>query len=546
MTQPKRPSPRPLFLEPVRHLSVKFYTSNIDKYLQAKTLFDAYGLSLRYFKSASDPYAESYDRGTAALLTAAIEQIRATIGRSSLFFVEDTSVRIDALSTSTQDVPGLAVKEWFATTPFETLDCTLPSDPFGRRAVVRSDIALHLPGLPDPLFFHGETAGTIAASPPTFQEDPFCPWLTPNTFNGWFVPDGSDRRLGEMDWEESIAYDFRVKALTALLGRLEEYAAMLNAPPDCYTTVREPTESHGQQSLFTNGGQCLIIMGPTCAGKTTFGRIAQTFERAYPVIEASDVLRSLRTRDDSDLPPLEFAQRVLAEQGPDIVARRLAKMYRITNASDVIITGFRTIEELEHMRRVHSNVRIVHVTAAPRTRYARSVRRGRDVAATYGEFQAVDRAQWGFGLLRVAEAFADVRINNEGTLADFDTQVRSVLGNAADRPRVAGVTTDIQPAHRIEVHRAFRCLEILGQSGAIMTCDDISQITATTPTLATVGSERYVGKAITANNVNKILKALPELARRFEAHNETLRYSITDAGRAYLRLMRELYDAHKP
>jgi hypothetical protein len=89
-------------------------------------------------------------------------------------------------------------------------------------------------------------------------------------------------------------------------------------------------------------------------------------------------------------------------------------------------------------------------------------------------------------------------------------------------------------------------LEILDQSGAIMTCDDISQITATTPTLATVGSERYVGKAITANNVNKILKALPELARRFEAHNETLRYSITDAGRAYLRLMRELYDAHKP
>src|SRR5947199_8179845 len=117
-----RPSPRPAFLELPRRLVVKFYTTSIAKYLQASYIFDGFGLALHHFKSRTEPYAESYERGKDLLLIDAINEIRADIGRTSLFFVEDTSLRIEALSTATEDFPGLAVKEWFARTDFESFN----------------------------------------------------------------------------------------------------------------------------------------------------------------------------------------------------------------------------------------------------------------------------------------------------------------------------------------------------------------------------------------------------------------------------------------
>ena len=45
---------------------------------------------------------------------------------------------------------------------------------------------------------------------------------------GWFIPDGATKRLGEMEFEEALGFDFRAKALTKLIARLEEMNAALN------------------------------------------------------------------------------------------------------------------------------------------------------------------------------------------------------------------------------------------------------------------------------------------------------------------------------
>ena len=168
----------------------------------------------------------------------AIAEILQGVGRQSLLFVEDTSLRIDALSDGDEDFPGLSVKEWFASTTFEELDKALSRSGRGRRAVVKSDIALHVPGLSRPLFFHGEATGTVAAQAPEFQESEQYPWLTPTTFNGWFTPDGASKPLGAMSLEESWRFDFRTQALEQLINRLEEYAASLNLPSNAYSRVR--------------------------------------------------------------------------------------------------------------------------------------------------------------------------------------------------------------------------------------------------------------------------------------------------------------------
>lgn len=93
---PDRPALREAFLANPRRLEVFFYTSNIEKFLQARLVFEAVGLLLQHFKSKGDPYAEEYSHGKRALLDRALREILVSVGRTSLFFVEDTSLRIDA------------------------------------------------------------------------------------------------------------------------------------------------------------------------------------------------------------------------------------------------------------------------------------------------------------------------------------------------------------------------------------------------------------------------------------------------------------------
>lgn len=120
-----RPSFREIFLSQNKRLEVFFYTSNLDKFLQARLVFERVGLILNHFKSKSDPYSEDYTEGKDRLLARAINEILGSIGHASLFFVEDTSLRIDALSEDERDFPGLGVKEWFARTSFDQLDAEL-------------------------------------------------------------------------------------------------------------------------------------------------------------------------------------------------------------------------------------------------------------------------------------------------------------------------------------------------------------------------------------------------------------------------------------
>jgi hypothetical protein len=259
------------------------------------------------------------------------------------------------------------------------------------------------------------------------------------------------------------------------------------------------------------------------------------------VIEASDVLRSFMRRSDENLSALEFAQHILREQGPDAIARRMIRMYRLNDVRDFIITGFRTIEELETIRSLRPDSKVVLIESSDRARYARYLERGRGSTFAFKEFLEHDVAQWAFGLLRVAEDLADIKIINESTLPDYNTQVAAVLTDP-DSPVAPNVSVNIRPRYHLDVHRVFRCLWLLAENGQAMTCDQIEKLTAgrRLDTPAKIGgsrSQRYTGKPITHNNVNKILKAVPELAERIEEGATRVRYRITDVGRAYIRLM---------
>jgi len=519
---PRRPTPRAIFHTKDRQVQVFFYTSNIQKYLQARLVFDSAGLILQHFKSSTEPYFEDYTGTKRQLLARAINELRDTVSSGSLFFVEDTSLRIEVLSQTGVDYPGVAVKEWFTETRFDQLDSLLQSQGNDRRATIKSDIALHVPGLGHPVFFEGSVSGRVADSPPEFAENPKYPWLTPKTFNGWFIPNGVEKRLGEMSIEEAWGYDFRIRALESLLSRLEEYTGVLNLYPQAYTR-RQHFDLSTQMPLFA--GLILVIVGPSCAGKTTFGEYAQEKHDAMH-IEASAVLRMLRRDEPDDASDaFTFAREFLSRNGPDIIARKIVQIYSSKFDKNVVVTGFRTIEEIEFVKDSLPQARVVYIDASERTRFERHIARGRTPdCVTLEDFRRSDEQQASFGLLRVAEHIADTRIVNEGSMEDFKRQIDALMtGSQLDA--VGGVSVAAGLAEAAEKTQLFRSLRVLDQGGRPMTCDEIEEITART------------GTRIRHNNVNKVLKRVPELARRIETEGVRVRYEIQNAGRAYLRYM---------
>jgi inosine/xanthosine triphosphate pyrophosphatase family protein/dephospho-CoA kinase len=523
MTNIFRPFLREVFLLGERVLEVFFHTSNVEKYLQARAVLDRVGLQLQHFRSTTEPYAEDYSLGKERLLTRAIGEIAARVGRGTIFFVEDTSLRIGSLSTA-EDFPGLAVKEWFAKTSFSELDDQIRSRGGDRAVTVKSDIALHIPGLRRPVTFHGETRGVIASSPPAFAPSMQYPWLTPHTFNGWFVPESAIKRLGEMSFEESWKHDFRIRALLALVDRLEEYAVILNLTSPAYSRRLRPGMS-GQKFLWRHERDVIVVVGKTCAGKTTFGERAAT-EHGYRFFEASAVLRMLADGNiDPSLTPFQIADIYLAEHGADVVARKIVQLLDLDSERDIVISGFRAIEEVDLLKQVIPDARVVLIEASERTRFERHLARARlDGITSIVAFRTADAEQGMFGLLRVAEEFADIKVDNEGSLEQYWSQVDAVI-TGQTQAEAAGITWNVQPRLTREKSQTYHTLHALDAAGRPLDCTEIEAATTA------------AGHPIRYNNANKVLKRIPGLARRMESPGMNVRYEILSAGRAYLRYM---------
>ena len=504
-----------------RVINVFFYTSNTEKLLQARLLFSRHGYQLRHFKGRNEPYDESYVAGTEALLRSAIAQVNAEFGIRSVFFVEDTSVRIEALSEENA-FPGLRVKEWFSATTFAELNRAITLRGGDRRATVCSDIALYLPTLSRPLFFHGETCGVIALSAPSFNASSQYPWLTPSTFNGWFIPNGATKRLGEMEFEESLAFDFRAKSIAALIERLEELNAALNVPAQFYTLRKRDKPQGAQLSFISEQTQdVLLVIGHKCAGKTTFAdRVVATREGAS-IFEASTVLRGIANGGGDSVKTDEEALSFLRHSGMDIVAAQIAD-YIESNATPLnVVTGLRTIEELLFLRRRFPQSKIIFIDADPRVRFERHIRRARNQdAKTFKEFALIDEKQARFGALRVAAEICHRVITNDGTMDQYLRRVDELLGSPFLSEKSSISISEQRP--KGELHR---CLFALARLNRVASCDEIAENTAKSG----VGVRRY--------NTNRALKAVPEFAERVQKSGRLLSYRITNQGRTLLTLL---------
>lgn len=521
MSKYGRPTFREIFLRAARRPEVYFYTSSLDKFLQASLVFTRNGLPLNHFRSRTEPYEEDYSGSKVQLLEKAVRQVTDTIGHSSLVFFEDTSVRIDALSTEKKDVPGLQVKEWFRTVSFDEVNAQLVASGNNRGCSVQSDIALYIPGLNRAVFFHGETRGSVAAAAPTFEQNWQHPWLSPNTFNGWIIPEGASKPLGAMSFEESWEFDFRIKSLSDLVDYVEEVTAALNLPPQSYYRRPERIQPTDSLPLFPPTAPVYVVVGSTCSGKTTFAEYAERqFGSQY--IEASSVVRMLvRKHGITGANDFERAEELLRVYGKAIVAETILSDFDSVQDRAIVISGFRTIEELDTIRAARTNIKVVLIKASDKIRYARLLARNRDSnAKTFDAFKRIDSQQRTFGLLPIIEAFADYAIINEGTRDEYYDAIDGLVTGISRQT----VLVEPRPLRR-ENSQLYRCLAVLAENRQPMTCAEIGAQSGAT------------GDPIRHNNVNKVLKRAPGLVRRLDG--KLVRYEILNAGIEYVHYANE-------
>lgn len=175
----------------------------------------------------------------------------------------------------------------------------------------------------------------------------------------------------------------------------------------------------------------LLVVGRSCSGKSTFGERAAA--RGLLFIEASEVLRRLLVEARVSLagsPPSS----ALATLGFGAVAARAIEMVRERHEPAVVISGFRTVEELDEFTAFAPHAEVVYLHAPVRLRYDRCGRRSRPGdSGEEAAFRTVD-AGLECSLLTVARQVAASRILNTGSLPDFHRAVDAVLGDGGPAP----------------------------------------------------------------------------------------------------------------
>lgn len=413
-----------------------FFTSNSTKLAHARYIAEKYPVRIKGFRQRT--YHANYNEPRLASRADLLEEsyrsaLRqcAKAGLSTdhhLFILEDTSVKIDALSQDGGEVPGLEIKYWMEGQTFSNLDATLQSRANNRSATVRSDLLLHIPKYYKALWqitgdyvtFVGTQRGHVAESEYVFETNLVYPWLDNRSFNKWFVPNDHTLPFGALKIGDADRVDFRRKAFEQLFSFLTERRYLSS----------EPTQLEFGLDHKPN----FIISGFTCAGKTTASQhLARKF--GYLHVEASDFMYLnyyYRHGYRGDISIGDFAEDALAQK-PEIAAERVAEYIADKGGGPVIISGFRSPREVDYvndaMNVLGKTLRVVFVNSNESARYKRLAARGRPGDdLSLDAFRRRDEQQRRMGLDEIAKSAGALTLRNEASLPEYLEAIDVLVG----------------------------------------------------------------------------------------------------------------------
>lgn len=385
---------------------ITFVTSNKTKLAHARYLCRDYNVNILHYKKLF--YGKGYEEprvdDRTLLLT---ESFNNAVSRwkkhfsgknGRLFFIEDTSVKIDALSNEKKEIPGVDVKYWMQETDFEKLDYELRKRGNNRKCSVTSHIMLFLPEdiknklkiNGDYIIFKSTAEGSVTEKEHSIKTQMLYPWLDDKTFNKWFVPNGHSKPVSMLNINEAEAGDFRKGAFKQMLDFLVNSGIIGN---------RRYVDPQTHLQFYDS----FVVCGRTCAGKSTIGKYLVD-KYGYYHIEASEFMtqRLLETQGAmSNVDKHEFASEVLKVDPMFVVNRIVDYLHENGIIDRFVITGFRTRAEVDEFKKAFhgSRVNFIYLNSTYEERCKRWMRRHREVDNyTKDRFKAIDEVQEGMGV----------------------------------------------------------------------------------------------------------------------------------------------------
>ncbi len=415
-----------------------FVTSNNVKLAHARHICKEYDCEIIQHKKVfygvgyNEPRITDRSKLLKESIEDAIKRWKRYASENQLFFIEDTSVVIDALSENGEEVPGVDVKYWMQNRTFAELDAQLRKCDNNRNVTVHSHVVLFLTkelqreGEPPYKIFHGYTHGRIVENEHPFDTNILYPWLDNKSFNKWFIPDGYDEPISMLDINDANKVDFRRKSIQEMLLFLEK-SGMIHKIG--MTSISFQSELNFHKSY--------IICGQTCAGKSTAGRYLLE-KYGYHHIEASDfmTLTYFETCGTSFSVEKDIFAAKMLQTDPYVVVRELCKYmqaHKIFNK--FVITGFRNKEEVLQFLSIYKQFdfsSILYVDAKYWTRFRRWRNRRRDnVSYTKTKFKEINQRQKAMGVVGISKMHNDIVtiLNNGSQLLDYYHSLDALLGN---------------------------------------------------------------------------------------------------------------------
>lgn len=383
-----------------------FVTSNRTKLAHARYLCRDYNVNILHYKKFF--YGKGYEEPRVddrnVLLS---ESFNNAVSRwkkhfsgnnGRLFFIEDTSVKIDALSDEKNEIPGVDVKYWMQEINFDELDKELRNRGNNRKCSVSSHVMLFLTEdlrrrlrtTDDYIVFKSTAEGYVTEKEYSIKTQMLYPWLDNKTFNKWFVPNGFSNPVSMLNIDEAEAGDFRRGAFKQMLDFLKKNGLIRNRQYVNHQTYLQFYDS-------------FVVCGRTCAGKSTIGKYLVD-KYGYFHIEASEFMtqRLLETQGTmSGVDKHMFASEVL-KVDPLFVVKRLVDYLHENGIIDrFVITGFRTQYEVEEFKKsFHGNrVNYIFLNASFEERCKRWMRRHREIDIyTEDRFRVIDDVQERMGI----------------------------------------------------------------------------------------------------------------------------------------------------
>lgn len=176
------------------------------------------------------------------------------------------------------------------------------------------------------------------------------------------------------------------------------------------------------------------VVGMPASGKGEFSRIAE--EMGIPVVVMGDVIRR-RIRNEglepNDANSGMIGSRLREELGMDAIAQCTIPLIEEKESSVVLVDGIRGDYEVETFRKRFESFILVSIDAPLETRLSRLMNRGRsDDTRTMDELRKRDERENGWGIGKAIK-MADIRIENTGTLSEFESRTRNLLNEMRDR-----------------------------------------------------------------------------------------------------------------